>query len=258
MAGRVGAIVLIGIVFVFLAAPIIVVVVFAFDSSARLALPYSGTSFRWFRAAFGNPMIADALGQSIKVGVAVGVLCMALGYAGARLMLSTSRATRILVGAGSAPSVFPALLIALSFAITLRTLGLRQGTMATILGQTLVALPFATVVLVGRLRGLDPSFAEASRDLGASAWRTFRLVTFPLIRGAVIAAGCLAMAISLDEFVIAFFTSGSSPTMPVVLWGLLRSTIDPTSNAVATVILGICSTLVITAIVQMGRDIDRV
>ena len=254
---RFTAVAFIGLVAAFLAAPMIVVVVFAFDSSARLALPYGGVSLRWFRSAFGNSMITQALWQSIKVGLSVGVMSIILGYAGARIMIGRSRIKRLMVVLSSAPSMFPSLLMALGFAIALHDLNLPQGTIATIIGQTIVALPFATVVVLGRLRALDPSLADASRDLGASEWTTLRRVTLPLLRGALIAAGCFAMAISFDEFIIAFYSSGSSPTMPVVLWGLLRSTIDPTSNAVATVILVLCSVPVFVAVVGLGRDVER-
>ena len=247
----------IGMVGIFLLAPLVVVVIFAFDASARLALPYPGLSFRWFNAVFSNSMITASLFQSLKVGLAVGALSIVVGYTGARLLLSGTGTSRWLVGIAGLPTVFPILLSALGLAILVHKLGLQQGTLATVIGQTIVSAPFATLVIAARLRTIDSSLLEASRDLGASQAVTFRRVTFPLVRGALLAAGCFAMALSLDEFLIAFFNSGSSPTLPVVLWGLLRSTIDPTSNAVATIILAICCVLVYVAVKQMGEDVER-
>ncbi len=254
---RVLAAIWIATVGIFLLAPLVVVVIFAFDASARLALPYPGLSFRWFNAVFSNSMITASLFQSLKVSLAVGALSIVVGYTGARLLLSGTSTSRWLVGIAGLPTVFPILLSALGLAILVHKLGLQQGTLATVVGQTIVSAPFATLVIAARLRTIDSSLLEASRDLGASQAVTFRRVTFPLVRGALLAAGCFAMALSLDEFLIAFFNSGSSPTLPVVLWGLLRSTINPTSNAVATIILAICCVLVYVAVKQMGEDVER-
>jgi ABC-type spermidine/putrescine transport system permease subunit II len=106
-----------------------------------------------------------------------------------------------------------------------------------VVGHILVALPFVVLTVNARLETFDFSVLEAARDLGASPARTFRDVTFPLIRPSVIGAGLLAAALSLDEFVVTWFNIGNETSLPVVIWGLMRRGVSPAINALATVIL---------------------
>ena len=242
----------------FLIAPVLVVVLFAFHSSPRLALPFEGVSLRWFEAVFSEEQFSESLVTSIKVALGVGALASLIGYFGARAVLSSSRVVRTVSIAAAAPSIFPPLLISLGCALLLNRLDWEPGVLPTIVGQTIIAMPFAALIILARVRNLDPDLVRASRDLGASEWTTFRRITFPLVRGAILAAGCLAMALSLDEFIIAFFAGAGSPTVPVTLWGLLRRGVDPSANAIAVVLLALCSALIVVAIRQLGRDLERI
>jgi spermidine/putrescine transport system permease protein len=256
--GRIAARVLMVLVCAFLIAPVLVVVLFAFQKSARLALPFEGFSLRWFRQIFSEDQFSNALVTSLKVALGVGFLSATIGYLGARALLGSSRVVRTVAMAAALPSIFPSLLVSLGCALLLHRLKWAPGVGPTIVGQTIMALPFAALVMLARVRNLDPDYVRASRDLGASEWTTFRRVTFPLVRGAILAAACLAMALSLDEFVIAFFAGAGSPTVPVVLWGLLRRGVDPSANATAVVLLVLCCGLIAVAIRQLGKDLERI
>ena len=113
----------------------------------------------------------------------------------------------------------------------------RQDFETPAIGHILVGLPFVILTMNARLETFDFTILDAARDLGASPWRTFRDITFPLIRPTVLGAALLAMALSLDEFVVTWFNIGNSQTLPVLIWGLLRRGIDPSINALASVVL---------------------
>jgi ABC-type spermidine/putrescine transport system permease subunit II len=106
-----------------------------------------------------------------------------------------------------------------------------------IIAHIIYALPYFILVIVSRLERYDLSMEEASQDLGATGWQTFRLVTFPLISPSIIGGALLVFALSFDEFLITFFVIGSQSTMPMVIWSMLRRTITPSVNAVATIFM---------------------
>ena len=116
-------------------------------------------------------------------------------------------------------------------------IGMRRSLTTVMIGHALVTLPFVVLIVNARLARLDPSIAEASRDLGATAWQSFRKITFPLVRPALIGSILIAVAWSFDEFIITFFTIGPKLTLPILIWGKLRLGIDPSVNAIASVIL---------------------
>ena len=105
------------------------------------------------------------------------------------------------------------------------------------IGHAVLSMPFVILTMNARLETFDFTTLEAARDLGASPLQTFRDITLPLIRTAVIGAGLLAVALSLDEFVVTWFNIGNEMTIPILIWGLLRRGIDPSINALASVVL---------------------
>ena len=113
--------------------------------------------------------------------------------------------------------------------------------------MSLVCLPFVILTMNARLETFDFSTLEAARDLGASPYRAFRDITFPLIRPSIIGAALLAAALSLDEFVVTWFNIGSQQTVPVLVWGLMRRGVDPSINAIATILLTLLVSLVIVS-----------
>ena len=135
------------------------------------------------------------------------------------------------------PAAVPALVFGVALAVFFSAVHRPQGLINAAIGHILVALPFVVLTMNARLETFDFSTLEAARDLGASPWRTFRDVTFPLIRPTVLGAGLLAMALSLDEFVVTWFNIGNEQSLPVLIWGLLRRGITPSVNALATVVL---------------------
>ncbi|MDA1095989.1 MAG: ABC transporter permease [Chloroflexi bacterium] len=225
-------------VLTFLFAPGTVVVLFSFNASPRLAFPFEGITLDWYAAAFSNARVVRAFTASLIAALVTGIVASLLGTAFAMGMIKLRAGVRgLALTVALLPAIVPPLLLGISLTVFFNGIGQRLGLATAIAGHVLVALPFVVLTMNARLELFDLTVLEAARDLGASSWRAFRDVTLPLIRPAVIGGALLAMALSLDEFVVTFFTIGSDQTMPVLIWGMMRRGIDPTVNAIATMII---------------------
>lgn len=246
LPGRVLAIVYVALVLVWLFAPVVVIVLFSFTTSPRLSLPIEGLTLEWYQKAFDEPLFAKALKNSVILAVSTAVVAgvlgtsFSLGVVKLRRRLGETALTVSLL-----PAVVPVLVLGVALAVFFRTLDQSPGIFNAAIGHILIALPFVILTINARLATFDFSVLEAARDLGASPFRAFRDITFPLIRPSVLGAGLLAMALSLDEFVVTFFNVGTRQTLPVLIWGLLRRGIDPSINALATVVLAALVILVL-------------
>jgi spermidine/putrescine transport system permease protein len=225
-------------ILLFLYLPIVVIVVFSFATSPTLSLPIKGFSFEWYRAAFSNPLFAQAFHNSIVAALVTGAVsgCTGLLFALGMMRLRKGPRSKIL-SVQLLPAVIPLLVIGISLAVFFDAIGITQSIRTAIIGHILITLPFVVLTMNARLETFDFSILDAARDLGASAWRAFWDITFPLIRPAVLGAVLLAMSLSLDEFVVTSFTIGNDLTLPVLIWGMLREGISPVVNALATLIL---------------------
>jgi spermidine/putrescine transport system permease protein len=151
------------------------------------------------------------------------------------------------------PIALPGLLLGVSLLSFFNWLHVQLSLWTVIVGHVLLTLPFVVLVMMSRLTGFDRSLEDAARDLGASAFDTFRHVTFPLIRPSVIGSALLVVALSLDEFIVTFFTIGPENTLPIVIWGQMRQGVSPTVNAISTIML--VTTLVLVLVVRRFSDI---
>jgi spermidine/putrescine transport system permease protein len=225
-------------VLVYLYAPVVVTVLFSFTTSPRLSLPIEGLTLEWYQKAFSYPLFTDALRNTFLLAVMTAVVAGGVGTLFSFGMVKVRHSFRgPLLTASLLPAAVPALVIGIAMAVFFSAAGQQQGLVNTAIGHTVIALPFVVLTMNARLETFDFSTLEAARDLGASPWRTFRDITFPLIRPSVLGAALLAMSLSLDEFVVTWFNIGNQQTLPVLIWGLLRRGIDPSINALAAVVL---------------------
>lgn len=226
------------LVLLYLFLPVLVVVLFSFTTSPRLSLPIEGFTFSWYEAAFAEPLFSRALVNSLVLASITAVVAVGIGvpfcFALARLR---RRSRGALLTASLLPMAVPALVLGVALAVLFTNLARPPSLTNAAVGHVVIALPFVVLTVNARLETFDFSTLEAARDLGASPLRTFRDVTFPLIRPSVIGAALLAAALSLDEFVVTFFNIGNDTSLPVLVWGLLRRGINPSINALATVVL---------------------
>ncbi len=240
------ALAVLGVVLAFLWLPILVLVVMSFNASGT---PYTWTGFTldWYASLAGNAEILTGLGNTLLVAAGATALSIVLGTPlaiGLHRHLRSSGLEALSIGPAIAPDLVLAIGLLSLFALTGVTLGLHS----VLLGHTVFGTAFVAAVVRTRLGGTDPALEEASRDLGATPLSTFFRITIPTLAPAIVAGGLLVFTLSLDEFVIAFFTNGpATPTLPIVIYSMVRFGLTPEINALAAILLLVTFTVVITA-----------
>ena len=231
-------------VFGFLYLPIAVLVMLSFNDSG-LPTSWSGFSTRWYRSLFGNADILQAAWNTLVVAVFATLISTVLGTLLALGMETRARKSNGLEALAFAPMVIPDIVLAVALLSFFSRLDLPMGLHTIILSHIIFDLAFVCAVVRARLKTFDFSIVEASRDLGASGWTTFWRVTFPVLLPAIIAGALLAFTLSVDEFIIAFFTAGagrSSMTLPMQIFSMIRFGVTPEINALATLVMGASAT----------------
>jgi len=239
----------------FLYAPILILVVYSFNAS-RLVTVWGGFSTRWYVALFQDAQMLDAVWVTLRVGVISATIATAVGVLAAlALVRGRFRSRTALAGGVYATLVMPEVILGLSLLLLFVSLGLPRGFWTVTLSHATLTLAYATVVVQARLATFDRSLEEAAQDLGCPPWKAFVLITLPGIAPAVAAAWMLAFTLSLDDLVIASFTSGpGATTLPMRLYSQVRLGVNPEINAVSTLLIGLVATGVIAAyLVQQRR-----
>lgn len=227
-----------GILFLWL--PLFIVVLFSFHSTGSLSFPFRGFSLRWYDAVFSNAEVRSAARNSLIVATATAASTLLLGTLAAYGMSRTrSRLRAPLALLFFLPITLPGLFIGIALLIwfTRTKLTLSLGTVTV--AHLVYVFPFYFLLARAALERLDPTLEEAAADLGAGGWTTFRRVTLPQVWPVLVGAAALAFALSFDEFIITFFVVGPNPTLPLYIWSQLRRTIDPSINAISTLLLGL-------------------
>ncbi|MFO1037885.1 MAG: ABC transporter permease [Geminicoccaceae bacterium] len=236
------------LVLAFLYLPIAVLVLLSFNR-AGMPTAWTGFSLDWYRALFdAGPVLRAAL-NSLIVATGTTLLATVLGTALA-LGLEQRANPAWLEALLMAPMIIPDIVLAIALLSFYTALGATLGLHSIVLSHVVFDLAFVCVVVRTRLRNFDPALVEVSADLGASRWATFRLVVLPLILPGVLAAALLAFTLSVDEFIIAYFTAGAgaaSTTLPMQIYSMIRFGVTPEINALATLILGFSLTALLTA-----------
>jgi spermidine/putrescine transport system permease protein len=208
---------------IFLYAPVILLPLFAFNQSTIIAFPLSGFTTQWFVDLWTTDTLHIALKNSAFVATATALLSTLLGAVAARAMARFRfPGKQGIVGLIMLPLVLPEIIIAVALLVMLNQLGMTLSLWTVVGGHVLICTPFAIAILSSAYRGLDRELEEASFDLGESRWGTFRRVTFPLVLPGIISSLLITFTISLDEFIIAFFLTGTDVTLPVYIWSQLR------------------------------------
>jgi len=207
----------------FLYGPVLLLPLFSLNDAATPTLPLAGWTFKWYAQLAGNREMINAAWNSLQVGAAAALLSTILGICGARAITRYQFVgKRPMSALIMAPLVLPEIIVAISLLLVMLALGLSLSLVTVTLGHVLICLPYSMVVLISGFEGFDRSLEEASTDLGETAPGTFRRVTLPLVAPAISASLLVSFTISFDEFIVAFFLSGSDPTLPIYIWGQLR------------------------------------
>ena len=244
---------------IFLYAPVILLPIFAFNDATIIAFPLSGFTTEWFEVLWETDALHEAVENSLIVGLSTAVLATLLGACAARAIARYRfPAKQGIVGFIMLPLVLPEIIVAVALLVLLVQLGLHLSLWTVIGGHVLVCVPFSIAILSSAFQGLDQSLEEASFDLGETRWGTFTRVIFPLVMPGVISSLLICFTISLDEFIIAFFLTGTDVTLPVYIWSQLRfPTKLPSIMALGTILLVLSVTLLVVAEVFRRRAARR-
>ncbi|MFZ5719619.1 MAG: ABC transporter permease [Pseudomonadota bacterium] len=244
----------------FLYAPIAVLVIYSFNAS-RLVTVWGGFSTRWYAELFRDVQMLDAIWVTLRVGLLSATAATVIGvFAAVALVRGGRRLARTALAGGIyATLVMPEVILGLSLLLLFVAVGAPRGFWTVTLAHATLTVAYATVVVQARLASFDQSLEEAAQDLGCPPWKAFLLVTLPAIAPAVAAAWVLAFTLSLDDLVVASFTSGpGATTLPMRLYSQVRLGVDPKINAVSTLLIGLVATGVIAAyLVQRRRRPGR-
>jgi putrescine transport system permease protein len=241
----------------FLYGPIALLVLYSFNAS-RLVTVWGGFSTRWYLALARDGQMLDAVWVTLRVGLISASLATVLGVLAAFALVRSGRfrGRALFSGMIYAPLVMPEVVLGLSLLLLFVALGLQRGFWTVTVSHATVTLCYATVVIQARLVSFDRRLEEAAQDLGCTPLGAFLAVTLPGIAPAVAAAWMLAFTLSLDDLVIASFTSGpGATTLPMRLYSQVRLGVNPEINAVSTLLIAVVALGVIAAgLVQRRRD----
>ena len=258
------------LVYAFLYIPIVALVVYSFNDSP-VANVWRSFTLKWYGALASDRELLAGLALSFKVALSTACASVILGTLAAFALTRHRRffGSTLFSGMVAAPLVMPEVIIGLSLLLMLVSLqrateaafgvGFPERGMATIwLGHLLLGLAYATVVIRARLQTLPPQLEEAAMDLGAKPWQVFWLVTLPMIGQALVSAFLLTFTLSLDDVVLSAFLSGpGATTMPLVIFSRARLGLNPSVNAVATIIIAVVAVGVLVASFVVARNERR-
>jgi spermidine/putrescine transport system permease protein len=237
-----------GFVYLFLYAPIVVLVVLSFNAS-RFSTIWRGFTWQWYQLAWRDAELIASLRVSLIVGFTTTVLASVVGTAAAvALARRRIKLTRAAEGLVYLPVIIPEIVTGFATAGLFGALGLAFGLSTIIAAHVAFSISYVVFVVRAKLVNLDPSLEEAALDLGATRWQSFSRVTLPLISPAVISAALLVFTLSLDDYVITSFVAGpGSATLPLKIYSMVKTGLTPEINAISTVLLAATILLVVVA-----------
>ncbi|WP_281953755.1 ABC transporter permease [Pseudophaeobacter arcticus] len=245
--------------FAFLYLPMVILVIYSFNAS-KLVTVWAGFSTKWYGELIQNEAFLDAAWVTLKVAVISSTFATILGTMAAYVLVRGGRflGRTLFSGMIYAPLVMPEVITGLSLLLLFIGIGLDRGVLTIVLAHTTFSMCYVSVVVSSRLVSFDRSLEEAALDLGSSPWEAFRLVTLPIIAPAVISGWLLAFTLSLDDLVIASFTSGpAATTLPIKIYSAVRLGVSPEINALSTLMIAVVTIGVLTASLVNKRQIVR-
>lgn len=203
--------------------PIAVLFVFSFNTGTTLSFPLSGVTFDWYGSVLGNGALVESARNSLVVGVAAATVATFLGgLVAVAVIRFRFRGRAVLLALAGLPLIVPFVVMGVAFFLLFVTLDLPRSLVTVAIGHSVVATPYATLILLARLGGLDPALEDAAMDLGATYPSALRRIVLPLVAPTVLSAWLTCFIVSFDEIALAIFLVGGDPTFPVFLYGQLR------------------------------------
>lgn len=237
------------LVYAFLFLPIAVVVLFSFNSVKSLQA-FDGFSLQWYEEFLNDPSLRESLFVSLRVALITMVVAtilgtaLAIGLVRARTRWSPAANVLMLI-----PLVTPEIVAGISALLIFSQLGFQLGFWTIVVAHITFSISYVTVVVRGRLATMGDEVEQAAMDLGATRWQSVRLVLLPELWPAIVAAGLLVFALSFDDFVLSFFTTGEdAQPLPVRIWSAIRFGVSPTINAIGTMMMAVSISAVVAAV----------
>ncbi|ABF65713.1 ABC transporter permease [Ruegeria sp. TM1040] len=245
--------------FAFLYIPMLILILFSFNES-KLVTVWAGFSTKWYGELMQNEAMLQAAWVTVKVAVFSSTIATVLGTMAAYVMIRGGRfmGRTLFSGMIYAPLVMPEVITGLSLLLLFIGIGLDRGVLTIVLAHTTFSMCYVSVVVSSRLATFDRSLEEAALDLGCSQAQAFRLVTLPIIAPAVVSGWLLAFTLSLDDLVIASFTTGpAATTLPIKIFSAVRLGVSPEINALSTIMIAIVTVGVISASLVSKRALVK-
>jgi len=246
----IGSVLFLSLILLTMYLPIAVVIVYSFnDNTARIPIAFTGWTTDWYTKLFsGRNGFGEALMLSIRIALwSVGISC-AIGTLGAigmaqRMLMQKKKPTRVdsmMESLVTLPIMIPEIILGLAFMVIFNAMGIKGNDLRLVLAHTTFCIPYVFMNVKSRLVGMDPALFDAARDLGADPVRVVLDITLPLCRPAILSGAFLALAMSLDDFVISFFVYGAgSGTLPIKIYSSVKAGVSPQINALCTLIIGV-------------------
>src|SRR6266567_6268585 len=237
------------LVYVFLFAPIVLLVAFAFNANKYGTFPFTGWTTKWFGQVFGDYQIKDAFVTTVTIAAEVTAISTIVGTAAAFPLVRSRLPFRNGVRIGmTLPIMIPGLLIGVSLLVLFTgVFKFQLSPQTAVIGQAVYTTPFVLLLVAARLQGFDPALERAASDLGANTFRRLRHVVLPLIMPAIFAGALLVFTLSLDEFIITLFLIGGHNTLPIYIYTQVKFGITPEVNALASLLLAASLALIALA-----------
>jgi spermidine/putrescine transport system permease protein len=236
--------------------PIAVLFVFSFSTGTTLRFPIERLTLDWYKAVIGNSAMLDAARNSFVVGVAAATIATGIGFMVAVAVLRLRfRGRGVLLALAGLPLVVPFVVLGVAFFLLFVAIDIPRSLATVAVGHSVIGIPYATLILIARLGGLDPALEDAAMDLGATYPATLRRVVLPLMGPTLLSAWLTCFIVSFDEIALAIFLVGGDPTFPVFLYGQLRFAQQlPVLIAMAVLLMIGTVALTLLALRLRGRD----
>lgn len=246
-----------GLIFVLMYLPIIVVIVFSFNES-KLPVRFTGFSLKWYQELFSDSAMIEALGNSLFLGVLSCFVSAVIGTLGAVGLSRIHWKTKgILEYISILPLMIPEIILGMVLMAFFYMMNLPFGMLTLLIGHTVFCVPYILMEVKARLAGMDPSLEEAARDLGAGPFRAFWDIILPLIMPAVMSGSLLAFAMSMDDVVISIFINGPRlSTLPIKVYTQIKTGVTPEVNALCTIMLAV-TLLILLVYTAIGKFTGR-
>ena len=225
----------------YLYAPLAIIVLFSFNSANLQVFPLQGLTLHWYYELLQDQSLIEAARRSVVVAACVVSVSVVVGTAFALIVhYSRLKGARFYEMAFALPIATPGVVLGIEMVLGTELFGIPSGITRIVVGQMSFVMPVTLLLLLVRLRRIDPNLMEASLDLGANRWQSFAYVLFPMIRGTIVAGAFLGLTLSADDVMVTLVLSGGSPTLPIWVFNQMRFGFTPSVNAVFSLLLVAC------------------